>query len=181
MKKLNIFVLLLVVLGVTIQSCGPSEEELRAAEQARLDSLRQVEQQRIALLTKAREDSLAKEAEKRALEEDEARIKFAENGNYAIQVGAWRSEEKARSFVQLWSDREYPTVYVAQFGDEKMGDIWYRVRIGFFDSKAEAEKLGVQLSEEINTGYWISKVGRSANNSESPAKQTREDAVETDE
>jgi hypothetical protein len=43
MKKLGIYTFVVAFALITIQGCGPSEEERRAAEQARLDSLRQVE------------------------------------------------------------------------------------------------------------------------------------------
>ena len=164
MKNSGLYFLLFALVLGTIQACGPSKEERRAAEQARLDSLRQVEQTRIADLEKAREDSIRKaEEEQRMREEEEANtIRFAENGEYAVQVGAWRSEEKANRFKEMWSDREYDHVYVVQIGDSASGDVWNRVRIGFFDSKEEAEKLGSQLSDEINSGFWVSKVTRTS-------------------
>lgn len=165
MKNIGLKLLFLLVSVGVFQACGPSEEERRAAEQARLDSLRQVEQARTAELEKARQDSMAQaEQEQMEAEEEEAnRINFSENGEYAVQVGAWRSTEKAESFKEMWSDREYDNVYVVQYGDSASGDVWNRVRVGFFDTKEEAEKLGQQLSSEINSGYWVSKVERSVN------------------
>lgn len=163
MKNLSIYTLLLVITLVSIQACGPSEEEKRAAEEARLDSLRQVEQARIAEFEQAQKDSLALVAEREKIEEEEANaIKFTDGGEYAVQVGAWRSEEKAQSFLKKWEDREYPSTYVVKIGDDENGDLWYRVRIGFFGSKEDAEKLGQEIAEEINSGYWVSKVQRSS-------------------
>lgn len=161
MKNISIYTLLLAFTLITIQGCGPSEEERRAAEQARLDSLRQVEQQRIAELMQAREDSLARVAEQEQMEEEEAAPQFAEDGEYAVQVGAFRSEEEANSYKNQLSDRDYPHVYTVKIGEEETGDIWYRLRVGFFSSKADAEEFGAELGSELNTGYWVSKVGRS--------------------
>ncbi|MTI88619.1 MAG: SPOR domain-containing protein [Balneolaceae bacterium] len=160
MKKVSIYTLLLTVLVLSVQACGPSEEEKKAAEQARLDSLRIAEQQRIDSLMKAREDSIA-QAQQKELEQkqaEESKIEFDENGGYAVQVGAWRSETKANYFVNQWGDRDYPNAYVVKVGDEKTGDIWFRVRIGFFSDENEAEQLGKELASELNTGYWITKV-----------------------
>lgn len=155
--------MLLAISVVSFQACGPSEEEKRAAEQARLDSLRQVEQQRVAALAEAREDSLALVAERERIEEEEANaIKFTDGGEYAVQVGAWRSEEKANQYKEMWKDREFPNIYVVKVGNEEKGNLWYRVRIGFFGSKEDAEKLGREISDEINSGYWVSKVIRSS-------------------
>lgn len=161
MKNLSIYTLLLAFTLITIQGCGPSEEERRAAEQARLDSLRQVEQQRIAELMQAREDSLARVAEQEQMEEEDATPQFAEDGEYAVQVGAFRSEDQANSYKNQLSDRDYPHVYTVKVGEEETGDIWYRLRVGFFSSKADAEEFGAELGSELNTGYWVSKVGRS--------------------
>ncbi|MEX0724220.1 MAG: SPOR domain-containing protein [Gracilimonas sp.] len=161
MKNISIYTLLLAFTLITIQGCGPSEEERRAAEQARIDSLRQVEEQRIAELMQAREDSLARAAEQEQIEEEESGPNFAEDGEYAIQVGAFRSEDQANSYKNKISDREYPHVYVVKVGEEETGDIWYRLRVGFFAAKADAEELGVELGEELNSGYWVSNVERS--------------------
>lgn len=163
MKNTGLYLLLCVLFLGMLQACGPSEEEQRADEQARLDSLRQAEQQRLDDLERARQDSIAQaEAQIQQLEEKANRINFSEGGEYVVQVGAWRSKEKAERFVNMWSDREYGSVYVVQIGDSASGDVWHRVRVGFFDTKEEAAKLGTQLSDEINSGYWVSKVERSS-------------------
>lgn len=161
MKKLGIYTLGLALALVFIQACGPSEEERRAAEQARLDSLRQAEQQRIEAMMQAREDSLARVAEMEEKEEEEEPI-FVEGGSYAVQLGAYRSEEEANEYKDMLSGRDYPHVYVVKVGNEETGDVWFRLRVGFMGTKDKAEELGAQLGQELNSGYWVSKVERSA-------------------
>ncbi|MDR9415380.1 MAG: SPOR domain-containing protein [Gracilimonas sp.] len=162
MKKLGIYSLLFAMLIIVVQACGPSEEERRAAEQARLDSLRQAEEQRIAQMIQAREDSIAQaqEQQEQQKEPEETGPKFAEDGNYIVQVGAFRSEESAENYKSKIANRDFPHVYIIKIGEEETGDIWYRLRVGFFANKAEAEKLGTELGSELNTGYWVSKVQR---------------------
>lgn len=164
MKKISIYTMLLAITLVSIQACGPSEEERRAAEQARLDSLRQVEEQRMASLMQAREDSLAQIAEQQRLAE-EAKPQFVEGGSYAVQVGAFRSEEEATAYKSKLTGRDYPSVYVVQIGDEATGNIWFRLRVGFFGNKADAEEFGAELGQELKTGYWVSKVQRTGSGS----------------
>lgn len=165
MKKLGIYTFVVAFALITIQGCGPSEEERRAAEQARLDSLRQVEQQRIEQLMQAREDSLARVAEQQAMEEQENEDSgnFAENGEYAVQVGAFRSETQANSYRDKLRERDYPSVYTVKVGEEETGDIWFRLRVGFFENEADAESFGAELGKELNTGYWVSKIERQTN------------------
>ncbi len=161
MKNISIYTLLLAMVLVSIQACGPSEEERRAAEQARLDSLRQVEEQRIAKMMQAREDSIAQAQAQQEQMEEETGPQFAEGGTYAVQVGAFRSEEEANEYKNMLKGRDYPHVYTVKIGNEETGDIWFRLRVGFFADKAEAEKFGSELGRELNTGYWVSKVQRS--------------------
>ncbi|MEQ9264383.1 MAG: SPOR domain-containing protein [Balneolaceae bacterium] len=58
--------------------------------------------------------------------------------------------------MNKWEDRNYPSAYVVKIGDEATGDVWFRVRVGFFDTKEGAETFGAELSQEINSGYWVS-------------------------
>lgn len=166
MKNFGVKILFVAFGLVLIQGCGESEEERRAREQARMDSLRQVQQQQIAEQMAAIQDSL--DAAGVTIEEttnssspsnpQAQEYTFVENGNYAVQVGAFRSEEKANSFIAKWSDRNYPSAYVVKVGDEQWGDVWFRVRVGFFGSKEDAANLGAELAKEINSSYWVSKV-----------------------
>lgn len=167
MKNFGIKLLLVAFAVIHIQGCGESEEERRAREQARMDSLRQVQQQLIAEQMKARQDSLEKAnasgetpASTSGSESDSSSdsYSFKEDGQYAVQVGAFRSEEKANSYIAKWNDRNYPHAYVVKVGDEKWGDVWFRVRVGYFGTKEAAAKLGEKLAEEINSSYWVSKV-----------------------
>ncbi len=167
MKNFGIKLLLVAFAVVLVQGCGESEEERRAREQARMDSLRQVQQQQIAEQMRARQDSLEQAnasgdtpgstsgSESGA---STGSYSFEEDGAYAVQVGAFRSEEKANSFIAKWSDRNYPNAYVVKVGDEEWGDVWFRVRVGYFGTKEAAASLGKELAEEINSEYWVSKV-----------------------
>ncbi|WP_421772985.1 SPOR domain-containing protein [Gracilimonas sp.] len=161
MKKVSIYTLLLAVALVSFQACGESEEERRAKEQARLDSLRQVQEQRIAEMMQAREDSIAQAQQKQEMMEEQQGPQFAEDGTYAVQVGAFRSEEEANEYKATLTNRDYPHVYTVKIGNEETGDVWFRLRVGFFAEKAEAEEFGAELGSELNTGYWVSKVQRS--------------------
>ena len=172
MKNLGLNIITFALIFTAFTACGESEAERQAREQARQDSLRQAREAEQALyaaqLQKAREDSAAA-AELALQAEAEAEgktptayddISFSEDGSYAIQVGVWRSEEKANSFITKWAERGYENAYVVKIGEEETGDVWFRVRIGFLDSKEVAEDLGGRLNEEFGTPFWVSKVER---------------------
>ena len=172
MKKNVLYSILGLILLGLFQACGESEQERQAREKARLDSLRAVQQAEIDRLMKARQDSI--DAANGVTQEDTTvnnegensmvanygNVMFDENGEYVVQVGAWRSEAKADRFAKEWAGRGYENSYTIRVGNEETGDVWFRVRIGFLSSKEDAESLGQQLNEEFGTPYWTSKVQR---------------------
>lgn len=158
MKTLLSLLITAMIAVAFLHGCGPSEEELReqelARQQAERDSLEQVyaqqmEQMRQDSIEQARQDSIA-EAEKRL------QIEYSRDGDYTVQVQSWRSEEKAERVAAEWRERGFEHAYVVQYGDENTGDVWYRVRIGRFDTEDHAYNLKTKLAEEYNTESWVS-------------------------
>lgn len=161
MKRLTIFIITSATLLTLMNGCGPSEEEQRRQEQARQDSLervrqQQLEQQRLDSIAKARQDSIRAA---RQAEEERQRIVFDENGRFAVQVEAWRSEEKAQTQIQKWQSRGYENAYVVKHGDEERGNIWFRIRLGRFATEEMAQRFQTMLQEDYNADSWISRVG----------------------
>lgn len=162
MKQLVIFSLLAVTLISIMNACGPSEEEIQRRKQARQDSIEQARQMRLEQMrqdsiAQARADSIAA-VQARKKQEEEAKVEFSDNGSYAVQVEAWRSEEKAQARIDLWKKRGYENAYVVKFGKEETGNVWYRIRLGRVDSQEMADKLGNQLKKKYDTKLWISRV-----------------------
>ncbi len=159
MKQLTIFLITSIALIGLMSACGPSEEELQQREQARQDSLEQVRKDSIAQarqdsIEQARQDSIAA-AEKQKQERET--IAFTDDGPFAVQVGAWRSEGKAESQAAVWRDRGFEEAYVVRIGDESTGDIWFRVRLGRVASLEMAENLEEKLMDEYGEDAWISE------------------------
>lgn len=158
MKRLLIFTVTAATLISLMNACGPSEEELRQREQARQDSLERVRQQRLQQarldsIAQARQDSIDAAQQREA---ERNRIQFDPNGAFAVQVEAWRSEDKASAQIAKWKDRGYENAYVVKHGNEATGNIWFRVRIARFATKDMAEKFQQQLREDYNADSWIS-------------------------
>ena len=150
MKKafLLLFLMAFAMIGF---SCGESEADRMAREQARIDSIRVAEQAALEARMQAVEDSLAAvEAVRLAEEATKTAYTFDENGIYVLQTGAWRSEVKANLIADLWS-RRVSAAYVVQSGDETSGDVWFRVRIGYFPSMQDAQNFG----DEMGLSYWV--------------------------
>jgi septal ring-binding cell division protein DamX len=177
MKKILIYVITAGLAISILQSCGPSEEELRqqaeAERQARQDSLERVwqaeiEQMQRDSIEQARQDSIAlaeQSALEASLDEEEElqmaeapQIEFRENGNFTVQVRSWRSEDKAEEHADMWRDRGFEHVYTEKYGDEEIGDVWFRVRLGKIATHDMAKRLQEKIREEYNTDSWIGSV-----------------------
>lgn len=172
MKQVIIYFITAALAISMFTGCGPSEEEVQQREQARQDSLEQMRQQRLAeqrqdSIEQARQDSIAAAKER----EERNRIEFDSNGSFAVQVEAWRSEEKAEAQVQKWVERGYENAYVVKFGNEDIGDVWFRVRLGHLATKEMAEKLKNKLQEEYNEPSWISTVDSGQGSGEDIAEE----------
>lgn len=151
----------LIVAGLAIlliQGCGPSEEELREQERARQqavqDSLQlvyeaQMEQMRQDSIEQARLDSIAAAEARRTFE-------YSETGRFAVQIESWRSEAKAQAQANRWKERGFENTFVVKYGDEDSGDVWYRVRVGRFDTREMAENMTYALKEDYGQDSWIS-------------------------
>ena len=150
MKKapLLLFLMAFTLIGF---SCGESEADRMAREQARIDSLRIAEQAALEARMKAVEDSLAAvEAAQLAEEVAKTSYTFDETGLYTIQIGSWRSETKANQIAARW-ERRVTAAYVDQTGDETTGDVWFRVRVGYFPTMQDAQNFGT----EMGLNFWV--------------------------
>lgn len=157
MRSLLIFTIAAFISISLLNACGPSEEEIRQREQARQDSLEQVrqqqlEQQRMDSIAQARQDSIEAVRQK---EKERRQISFNTTGNFALQVEAWRSQEKAQAQVDKWKERGFENAYVVKHGNEATGDVWFRVRLGKTDTKEQAQELGNSLKEGYGAEFWI--------------------------
>lgn len=145
-----------------MNACGPSEEEQRRQAQARQDSLERVrqqrmEQRRLDSLAQVRQDSIA--AAQQA-EKERSQIQFDKNGPFAVQVEAWRSEDKAQGQIEKWKGRGFDNAYVVKSGDENTGEVWFRVRLGRFATLDMAHQFQNQLQEDYQAQSWVSSTNQ---------------------
>ncbi|MEX0648439.1 MAG: SPOR domain-containing protein [Balneolaceae bacterium] len=160
MKIITGYVVVAFLSIAFLQGCGPSEEELRQQELARLDSLQQVYQ---AEMEQMRQDSLAQaeqsEAETEPEEESLPSFSYSESGEFSVQIEAWRSREKAENQAERWRQRDFDRAFVVEYGNPEGGDVWYRVRLGKFDTYEMASNFKAFIETNHNTTTWVSRAG----------------------
>lgn len=168
-RTLSIYTLLIVIVGVTTWGCGPSDEEKRIAEQARQDSIAEARADSIEKANKAEADRLRQiELEQKRQEELQAErerktITYDENGVYTVQIESWRSEDVAEKVLDRWKKRGMDNAFIVRYGNEDSGDIWFRVRLGKYATRAMAEKHAKLILEDFNRKTWITTVDNFAN------------------
>jgi len=69
---------------------------------------------------------------------------FTDGYKYCIQVSSWRNREKAESEVNKLKVQGF-NAFTTEANLPELDGIWYRVRVGFFDSLDEARKVKSQL------------------------------------
>jgi hypothetical protein len=78
------------------------------------------------------------------------------DGPYTVQVNVYSLRRPAERLSEKLSALGY-TAYVAEIEAPTPGlsGIQYRVRVGGFPTRPEAEKCGQELSEKLSLEYWI--------------------------
>ena len=76
----------------------------------------------------------------------------AGSGAYALQLGSFSSEENAQGLVEQLQNLDFPAFLVQAQVEEVY---YYRVRVGFYESKEEARKVLQALGELGYSGYIL--------------------------
>jgi cell division protein FtsN len=76
-------------------------------------------------------------------------------GNYTVQVSAFREKRQADEIVSRLADGGYPA-FVEEISMK--GINWYTVRIGRYASRQDAKKAVTDFALELRSSYWIDRV-----------------------
>lgn len=158
MKNLAFYFFAALLSIALLQACGEQQDEaeIERDQQAIQDSLEKVmeaemEQMRRDSIEQARADSIAAEEERR-------RVQFSDTGEFVVQVEAWRSQNKAQRQAEEWKNKGYDRSFVVMYGNRDTGDVWYRVRIGRFETRQMAERFKNRLSDDYGAQSWVSRL-----------------------
>jgi cell division septation protein DedD len=141
----------LFVIGatMTLLSCGPSDADIQNEAQARRDSLAQVLAQR---------EMAADSTQSTPGSEMQQEFDFSDSGRFVVQVGSWRSKTKAEELVNVWKSRGYTNAYIEPFGNESIGDVWFRVRLGRMPSESDADALVRLIQDRHGLVAWVDTI-----------------------
>jgi len=82
-------------------------------------------------------------------------VKYDDNGRFAVQVEAWRSDVKAEHRISYWKEQGLDHAMFAKDGDEESGDVWFRVFLGRFATMEDARHFQDVFAGTFNNETWI--------------------------
>jgi cell division septation protein DedD len=77
----------------------------------------------------------------------------ARSGTWVVQVQALRDRTEAAAIVRRLSSKGYPAFVVSPDAKEPSG--MYRVHVGRYDDRAEAERIAERLKQEEKFSPWV--------------------------
>jgi len=79
------------------------------------------------------------------------------SGRYTIQIAVFPSESSAKSLVKKMSANGIKAYYAHVDNPAQLLGSYYRVRVGFFNGRSEAENFAKAKLEPIGYAWWVDK------------------------
>lgn len=158
--------LIFLSLLVFVQACGPSAEETRKKERREQEAAQRKVQEEIMVyealeLIKEQSQAIARgetfvPAKKEEIILDEP-VDISETiaipaGSYTIQVASLNSREKANGELKIWEERGFNDAFITQYNNG------YRVRLGLFYSRENAQNQLERVNSEYNISAWLDRI-----------------------
>lgn len=91
------------------------------------------------------------------VEEPRATVVSDGEGIYTVQVSSWQSRRNAEDDAARFQGQGHE-VYIQRANIPEKGGIWYRVRVGRFATKEQAQALADDLIYQLQSGFWLDRV-----------------------
>ena len=154
--RVNAILILLISFLLLIGGCNKDQEvsdleaEVKSAESIDYlaDSVTEPEE------AVAAEDEIAMTPEVAPEEEAPSTEmpKRMETEGFTVQVASSTNVENTQLLVEKYAERGYEA-FVTEAIIE--GETFYRIRIGVFETYAQADELGLELKDKYSIAYWI--------------------------
>jgi len=156
-RVIRIMAIGILVLALAVTGCSKKKEEAKALQQEAnqdeaamaMDSLTQ---------TPPPTDTVAEVTPEPTIKPKPTVTTPAEpptppqQAGFVVQVGSYLNYELAESMADRYKSRGYEAFLVPTDVD---GKEFYRLRIGVFDTYAEAKQIGAEVADRYSATYWI--------------------------
>jgi hypothetical protein len=79
------------------------------------------------------------------------------SGRYTIQIAVFPNESSAKSLVRRMSGNGIKAYYAQVDNPAKLLGLYYRVRVGYFNGRTEAESFAKTRLEPLGYAWWVDK------------------------
>ncbi len=155
-----LYIILIVLIAVASAGCSKKKEEAKKLqdEMAQRDT---VVDTVVDTVTHMTPDTTRISANAGAIPSDEMSGRYMprqpQGQGFTVQVAGTTGQEDARRLIDLYTKRGYePFLTAVQVG----GATVYRVRIGEFQTYAEAKKVKTELADKFSINPWIDQLGK---------------------
>ncbi len=154
MIRIGIIGILILALAVT--GCSKKKEEAQALQKEAAQDEAAMAMDSLAQKPPVT-DTVAEVTPKPVTPQEPVETKPVESGypqeeGFVVQVGSYLNHDLATSMVGKYKNRGYDAFLVPVEVD---GQEFYRLRIGVFDTYAEAKQVGEQLADRYSAVYWL--------------------------
>ena len=154
---LRFLIVICLITGLALTGCSKKEEDIRAIEQeaadqsadAVMDSIEStgMEAETAGETTTTAAEKTTKETAKKPEMPD-----YSDLTGYVVQIGSYASYDFAQLMAEKYLERDYPAFVQAAEID---GQVYYRLRIGVYETKEDAIQVGNLLADRYSAEYWL--------------------------
>jgi cell division septation protein DedD len=150
----RIFVVAMLIVGLMFAGCSKKEEDIKAIEQEAvegeaaevMDSL-----ERAGTEAETYKETAAGAAQTETYSEA-APTDYSGLEGFVVQIGSYADYGFARMMAEKYQSRDYPA-FVQTI--EIDGKIYYRLRVGVYETLEDAKTIGELLKDRYSAEYWI--------------------------
>ena len=149
---MRLFVMTLLIAALVVVGCSKKQDEIDALQQeaagrdaaAVMDSLERAGREAA--------DMQPLETARTPVSEPEPEPDYYAMEGFVVQLGSYNDYELAAYWAERYQNREFPA-FLRQV--EMEGRVYYRLRVGVYETYEEAKQIGELLADRYSASYWI--------------------------
>lgn len=151
---IRLFIISILIIALVAVGCSKKQEEVDALQQeatgedaaAVIDSMEGVGTQTAGQDQPAMTETVAEEPE------PEPEPDYSQIEGFVVQLGSYNNYDLAYYWAEKYQNRDFPA-FLSEV--ELDGRIYYRLRVGIYETFEEAKQVGELLADRYSARYWI--------------------------
>jgi cell division protein FtsN len=152
----RVLLILFLIAGLLAAGCSKKQDEIDAIQQEAVDEDAAAVMDSLEGIGTETDDvgetAPAEAAVEPVPEVEEPEAEYADIEGFVVQLGSYRDNELASYKLEQYQNRDYPA-FLRQ--TEIGGEVYYRLRVGVYETYEEAKEVGELLVDRYSATYWI--------------------------